>query len=144
MQNKIRTTFAALLVLQALHAIEEYWFRFYDVFPPAKALGTLIPGSSQIGFVLFNALLLLIGLATFRYSFGGEPRRLHVLLWLGVAIETYNGLAHLAWMILIAGYNPGLVSAVPLVIVAGWLAYLLRRPTVAIVTPAAVTKSETR
>lgn len=37
----IKSTFLALILAQACHSVEEYVFRLYDVFPPARFVSGL-------------------------------------------------------------------------------------------------------
>ncbi|MFQ5529083.1 MAG: hypothetical protein ACE5FP_01915 [Gemmatimonadota bacterium] len=39
---RVRSAFLALIIVQTFHSAEEYVFRLYDVFPPARASGRSI------------------------------------------------------------------------------------------------------
>jgi len=111
MNRKSKTAFLALVLLQALHSLEEYAFKFFEVFPPAQRLNEIWPGIARPGFIGFNTLLVVFGLWCFfqRVQPGAPTARRWAWLW--VVIELYNGTAHLVWAAAIHDYNPGLVSA---------------------------------
>ncbi len=56
-----RSTFLALVVVQALHSIEEYVFRLYEVFPPARFLSGLIYPDLETGFLIANVSFVVFG-----------------------------------------------------------------------------------
>ncbi len=127
MDIKLKRVFVALVLLQVVHSIEEYAFKFYRIFPPARRLGDLIPGISRSGFIIFNVLLVCFGLVSFAYwvrpaRLGARPA---ICFW--IVTELYNGIAHLVWAIAVQGYNPGLVSAAALLGLAAYLAYRVRQ-----------------
>ncbi len=126
MNQKCKSAFLGLVLLQALHSVEEYAFKFYEVFPPAQLLDDIFPGIARPGFILFNAALVLFGLWCFfrRVAPGAATARRWAWVW--VAIELYNGIAHPVWAGLVQGYNPGLATAPPLFVVAAYLAVGLR------------------
>jgi hypothetical protein len=47
-----RTLFLALTLAQAAHSVEEYEFRLYDVWPPARAISGLISDDREVGFAV--------------------------------------------------------------------------------------------
>src|SRR5262249_13233521 len=53
--------FAALVVAQAAHSIEEYTFRLYDTFPPARFVTSLVSADRARGFVIVNVALVAFG-----------------------------------------------------------------------------------
>ena len=122
MNQKCKRAFLGLVVLQALHAVEEYAFRFFEVFPPARLLESLWPGVARPGFIVFNTLLVLFGLWCFFRRVGPGAATARAWAWLWVAIEIYNGVGHPVWAIVVWGYNPGLASAPLLLALAIYLA----------------------
>lgn len=125
MKRNGKTAFLALVLLQALHSAEEYAFRFFEVFPPAQRLNELLPGIAHPGFIAFNTLLLLFGLWCFFRRVRSEARSARSWAWLWVVIEVYNGVAHIIWAGAVHRYNPGLVSAPFLLVLALYLALQL-------------------
>lgn len=128
MNTKIRAAFLVLIVLQALHSIEEFIFKFYEVFPPMVLLYRNAPHLARPAFIMFNALLVLVGLTClFRWVWPAR-RGARTVVWAWIGGEAINALAHLVWAILIRGYNPGLMTGLGFVPVVVYLSYLLRRP----------------
>src|ERR1700689_198238 len=58
---KLGSQFIALVAVQAVHSVEEYVGRLYDVFPPARFLSGLISTDLRCGFVIFDVVLVLFG-----------------------------------------------------------------------------------
>jgi hypothetical protein len=52
MSRKARIAFLALVIAQAAHSIEEYVFRLYDVFAPARFVSRLISANLRTGFIV--------------------------------------------------------------------------------------------
>ena len=127
MNRKIRITFLALIILQAIHSTEEYAFRFYEKFPPMRFIYQNFPDLAQPAFVIFNLLLFIIGLISFFYCRPPARKRARTVVWVWIALESANVIAHLGWAALIRGYNPGLVTVVLFVPVVIYLGYLMRR-----------------
>jgi len=119
----IRATFLALVLVQGLHSIEEYVFRLYDVFPPARFVSGLFSTDLRRGFVIFNCGLFAFGLWTYEWPVRRGWRAAEALVWLWIGIELVNGIGHPAWSLVERGYTPGVATA-PLLLV---LALLLAR-----------------
>ncbi len=129
-EARARSAFLGLVLLQAAHSLEEYAFRFYEAFPPARFVDELLPGLARPGFVAFNLLLVALGILSYGYIRKANAPRARLVLWIWIVVELYNGLAHMIWGVAAGGYNPGLASAVLLLALAGYLAYTLKRPGV--------------
>ena len=54
-------TFAALVVAQTLHSVEEYLGRLWESFPPGRALTALVSSDRETGFVVINVTLVAFG-----------------------------------------------------------------------------------
>jgi hypothetical protein len=123
----VRTIFLAMILAQAVHSVEEYVFRLYDVLAPARYVSSLFGVDRQIGFVIVNSALVLFGLwcwwARVRPGRGGWRG----LAWFWAFLEVANGSAHLALAALAGGYFPGLATAPLLLGLGGWLAWRLSR-----------------
>jgi hypothetical protein len=127
MDGASKRAFLALVLAQAAHSLEEFAFRFYEVFPPARALNELVPGITRPGFVVFNTLLVIWGLWCFFARVRPGARTAVAWAWAWIAIELFNGLAHPTWSALARGYRPGLFTAPLLLGLALFLAVRLRR-----------------
>ena len=127
MNNNIRVAFLSLIVLQALHSVEELIFKFYGVFPPMVSIYRNAPAIAQPAFVLANSLLVLVGfVCLFRWVWPAR-RGAKAAAWVWVGAEAFNVIAHCVWALLIRGYNPGLVTGLGFVPVVAYLIYLLKR-----------------
>lgn len=126
MDARIRVTFFVLVLTQAAHSVEEYAFRFYDVFPPARFIDGIVPGLPHAGFITVNTLLVLFGLWCFFSSVRPGTRSARDWVWVWVVIELFNGFAHPVWAIATGGYVPGLATSPLLLLLAAYLFYRLR------------------
>ena len=62
MSPRSRWAFLMLILAQATHSTEEYVFRLFDVFAPARFVRSLVSDDLAVGFALVNAGLVLCGL----------------------------------------------------------------------------------
>jgi len=127
MTQTARTTFLALVLVQAGRSIEEYAGRLYDVLAPARYVSGLVSEDRRIGFLVFNGALVAFGL----WCVLGPVRRgatsARGLAWLWVVLEIGNALAHAAWSAAAGAYRPGLATAPLLAALAILLAWQLRQ-----------------
>jgi len=126
MDHRIKIAFVALVLTQIAHSVEEYAFRFYVVFPPARLLNELLPGFTRPGFVIFNILLACFGLWCFFFRVRPVTKSARRWIWLWVVIELFNGFGHPGWAIAARTYIPGLATSVVLLGLAAYLLHLLR------------------
>jgi hypothetical protein len=74
--RKARIAFLALVIAQAAHSIEEYLFRLYDLFAPARFVSGLISTNLRTGFIVFNLGFVAFGFWCYAVPrFGGRYRR---------------------------------------------------------------------
>ncbi len=52
-----RVLFLGLAFTQAAHSIEEFYFRLFDVFAPARYVSGLISDNLALGFAVINTLI---------------------------------------------------------------------------------------
>ena len=123
---RIQWTFFALVAAQALHSLEEYTFRLYEVFPPARFVSGLISRDPQRGFVVFNVALVAFGLWCYLWPVRRQWASASLLAWLWVGIELINGIGHPTWSLIQRGYTPGVATAPLLLFLALYLARQLR------------------
>ena len=127
MNNRIQVAFLLLIVLQTLHSIEEFIFRFYEVFPPMVSVYRNATHLARPAFILANLILVLVGFAClFRWVWPAK-RGAETVVWVWIGVESFNVIAHCVWAVLIRGYNPGLVTGLGFVPVVVYLIYLLWR-----------------
>jgi hypothetical protein len=122
MPTSTRTAFLLLVVAQALHSIEEYFFRLYDVLAPARVVSGLVRIDRASGFVVVHVALFLFGLwCYFRRIAPGHPAA-RAYAWGWAVIEILNAFAHAALALAAGGYFPGLATAPLLLVADGFLA----------------------
>jgi hypothetical protein len=124
--NRRVTVFAALVLAQLAHSIEEYVGRLWESFPPARFLTSLVSENGERGFLVLNLALVGFGfwclLVPVRL---GWPSAV-ALTWAWVGIELVNGIGHPLWSLRQGGYTPGVATAPLLLVLALWLAREVR------------------
>jgi len=123
--NRLRHAFSALILVQALHAVEKYYGRLWELLPPVRFICNLVAHDPVPGFLLLNSLFLLFGLWCRLWPVGRQWRWWRIWLWLWIVIEIINGLAHIGLALWHGGYFPGLYTAPLLLLIAGWLVFQL-------------------
>jgi hypothetical protein len=111
MDSASRNAFGLLIASQAAHSVEEYVFRLYDVFAPARFVAGLFGSDLKAGFAVANALLVLFGAWCYlaRVRPGHPSSRAYAWPWTGV--EAVNGCGHLLFAARAGGYFPGAATA---------------------------------
>ena len=123
----LSTSFLLLILAQALHSVEEYQFRLYDVLAPARYVSTRLGLPPPLGFAIANTLLVLFGLwCWFARVRPGRPGA-RGWIWFWALVETANGLGHIALAAAAGGYFPGLATAPLLLGLGAWLVVRLAR-----------------
>ena len=119
MRRRVRLSFAALIVAQTAHSLEEYVGRLWESFPPAAFVSSIVPSNHELGFVLMNCALIGFGLwCVLRPAVWS--------MWTWITIELINGIGHPLWSLRQGGYTPGLFTAPVLLVLAIYLAIQLR------------------
>jgi len=112
--------------VQAVHSVEEYLGRLYEVFPPARFVSGLVSHDLRRGFIIGNVVLISFGLWCFLWPMRRRWRIAGAIGWLWVTIELVNGLVHPLWSLLELRYTPGVATAPLLLVLALYLARQLR------------------
>jgi hypothetical protein len=107
-----------LILSQALHSIEEYVARLYEVFAPARFVSSLISDDPSIGFLIGNLALVAFGLWCWAFPVRSRWRIAHGLAWFWSVLELGNGLVHAVMAMSIGAYFPGVLTA-PLLFALG-------------------------
>jgi len=122
--------FAALVMAQTAHSIEEYAGRLWESFPPAAVLTGLISTNRELGFAAINISLVAFGwwclFGPVRRNWSSAPG----FVWFWIVIETINGIGHPAWSIAQGAYTPGVATAPILLALALYLAFVMLGDTV--------------
>ena len=129
MSQKARIAFLALVIAQAAHSIEEYVFRLYDVFAPARFVSGLISTNLRTGFIVFNLAFVAFGFWCYAVPVQEALSVAIPFLWLWIVVELLNGIGHPAISIMERTYIPGTATAPILFIIALYLSIqIARRP----------------
>ena len=124
MDDRIRMTFLILVLVQALHSIEEYFGKLWQVFAPARFLTGLVSRNLETGFLIINIGLFVFGLLCW-FVIGQKNEKIALgLIWFWVVLETINGIGHIGWTLSAGTYTPGIATAPILPIVALYLTRL--------------------
>jgi len=125
MSPRSRSVFLVLIVAQAAHSLEEYVFRLFDVFAPARVVSGLVSNDPAVGFAIVNAALVSFGLwcyvARVRPGHPSGP----VFAWFWTVLELINGIGHSAMAFSRGDYFPGVATAPVLLGVSAYLAFTL-------------------
>jgi hypothetical protein len=119
--------FLCLILSQAAHSIEEYYFRLYDVLAPARFISSLVSSDLALGFAIANVVLVLFGLWCYlaRVRTGHASGRGWAWFW--TILEAANGANHLILALSSRGYFPGAGTAPLLLGLSLWLGVTLSR-----------------
>ena len=124
--NRIHATFGALIAAQALHSIEEYSGRLYEIFPPARFKCGLVSRDLRRGFIIINVAFVAFGVWCYLWPLRNRWAVAPVLAWAWAAIEAANGIGHPLWSLWSGAYQPGVATAPLLLVLSLWLGYQLR------------------
>lgn len=119
--------FAALIVAQTAHSVEEYVGRLWETFPPAMALTALVANDREIGFLVINIALVAFGYWCLFWPVRRRWPSAQAFAWFWIVVEMINGVGHPYWATRVGGYTPGVATAPLLLVIAVYLAALLVR-----------------
>jgi hypothetical protein len=125
--SRIQATFAALVLAQAAHSIEEYLGRLWETFPPVIFLTGLFSSNRELAFIALNVALVGFGVWCMLWPLRRRWPSAPGLMWFWVAIETINGVGHPLWSVRQGGYTPGVITAPILLVLALYLGVQLRK-----------------
>lgn len=103
--------FLFLIIFQALHSTEEYFYSLWEVFAPARAISSLVSSNLPLGFAILNSAIVLFGIWSYLVPVRRSTDNIPAIVWFWILLESANGLVH----IIIAGrsqaYFPGLYTS---------------------------------
>jgi hypothetical protein len=120
-------TFLLLIIFQALHSIEEYWFSLWEVLAPARFVSGLISDDLSLGFALINSSIVAFGIWSYVVPVRRKLSYAAGLAWFWTLLEFANGVGHLLFAFSARSYFPGVYSAPLLLICSVCLAMQLSR-----------------
>ncbi|WP_353778003.1 HXXEE domain-containing protein [Winogradskyella sp. 3972H.M.0a.05] len=115
---KVSRLFLALVILQAIHSIEEYIGKLWDNFPPATYVCSLVSDDLHFGFLVINIGLFVLGILCWLFLVRTNHNLAILPLGFWIFIELVNGIGHPIWTIVQKGYTPGVITAPFLLLVA--------------------------
>ena len=125
MDARSRAAFLILIVAQAAHSLEEYAFRLFDVFAPARFVSGLVSSNLPRGFASINVALVVFGLWSYMSQVRTGHSAARALAWFWTILELANGAGHILLAMSQGAYFPGLGTAPLLFGVALYLAIRL-------------------
>jgi hypothetical protein len=125
--SKARAAFAALIAAQALHSVEEYRFRLFDVFGPARFASGLVSGDRALGFTILNTGIVLLGVVGYLFFVRPAAPGARAVAFFWTGLELANGTIHLLLAAAQRGYFPGAYTAPFLAGISAYLAVRLLR-----------------
>ncbi len=120
-------TFLALVLAQAAHFAEEYYFRLYDVFAPASLVSGVFGDNLAVGVGDWNSAFLTFGLWCYFYRVRPDAPDVRKWVWIWVIVEIGNGAGHIAIAIDRGRYFPGVYTAPVLLTLGCFLAWRMLR-----------------
>jgi hypothetical protein len=127
--RKQSSAFLLLILAQAVHSIEEYVAKLYDVFAPARLVSSLLSDDLAFGFLIGNALLVGLGFLCWVFPVRQEWRSARGVVWFWSILELVNGVNHCVLALWSGGYFPGALTAPLLILLAVWNVRRLRQQT---------------
>jgi hypothetical protein len=124
--TRFQAGFAALVLAQAAHSVEEYLGRLWESLPPARFLTALVSQDLERGFLILNASLLAFGAWCILWPVRRAWPSAAPLAWCWIAVAVVNGVGHPLWTLRQGGYTPGVATAPVLLVLAIYLARQLR------------------
>ena len=103
--------FAILIVVQAFHSLEEYLFRLWEDFPPAQYLSGLVSSDLELGFIVINASIVILGVICYVWPIRSDWSTARPIAWFWVVLALINGIGHPVWSVIQGGYTPGLLTS---------------------------------
>jgi hypothetical protein len=129
MDSRTRTAFGLLVLSQAVHSIEEYVRRLFDVFPLTRFVSGLFSRDLATGFAIANAGIIAFGLWCYLVPLRSGRPSARAMAWGWVIVELANGVVHVLLAVAKGGYFPGLGTAPLLIASSVYLAFgLASRP----------------
>jgi len=120
--------FAALVITQIAHSIEEYEGHLWEVLPPARVISGLFSSDLSHGFMVFNLGVVVLGVLCLAGPVARAWSAARPIAWSWSLVELLNGVGHVLLAFGQGGYFPGLATAPALIAFAILLMRDLRQP----------------
>ena len=120
--------FLLLVISQTLHSLEEYFFKLWEVFLPARVVSGLFSNNLPLGFGIVNISVVLLGFWCYFFPVKNAWNNAIIIMWIWALIELGNGIGHSIFSLQQGGYFPGVITAVPLLVFSCLLISRLVKP----------------
>jgi hypothetical protein len=125
MDARSRAAFALVVLAQGAHSVEEYVYRLFDVFGPARFVSGLFTSNLPLGFAVANIGIVLFGV----WCYLARVRSCHPsargCAWFWTCLELANGVGHVILAVGQGGYFPGVGTAPLLIVTSAYLGWRL-------------------
>ena len=118
MKSKTSKLFLLIVLVQGLHSMEEYIGRLWDNFPPATYLCGLISNDLEMGFLVINIGLFVVGISCWWFVVRSNKSFAITIVGFWIIIELMNGIIHPIWSLIQQRYTPGVLTAPLLFVLA--------------------------
>jgi uncharacterized protein with HXXEE motif len=112
------------MLTQALHAVEEYFGRLWEVYTPAKFVCNLVASDPRTGFIIINTAFISFSLFYWLVFIKSKQASIPGFIWFWIVLEIVNITGHFSWAIYKRDYTPGVVTAFLLLLL---VIYLLKQ-----------------
>jgi len=123
MNPQMKYGFLAIVVAQAMHSTEEYLTRLFEVFAPARFISSLLTDDLQVGFLIVNSAVVLIGVWCYLFRVRPGHKSAVGWMWFWIIFEGANGIGHVLLALSAGEYFPGLMTAPALIAASAYLAW---------------------
>jgi hypothetical protein len=125
MDSRSRIAFALVILAQAAHSVEEYVYRLFDVFAPARWVSGLFSTNLALGFALANVCIVLFGAWCYWARVHPSHPGARGYAWSWACLELGNGMGHILFSMLRRAYFPGVGTAPLLIATSCYLGFRL-------------------
>lgn len=126
MNVRIKAVFLVLVILQALHSVEEYTGKLWEVFAPARLMSGLASANYEKGFIIINSGFFAFGIVSWLLTVKKYIIS-RFFIWWWIIIELINGEGYPLVSLFRNSYVPGLISSFFILATAVYLCGLMMR-----------------
>lgn len=108
--------------------MEEFQYRLFEVFAPARYISGLISENLALGFAIGNSLIVAFAFWTWLFRVRQSVRGAAAWIWGWSLVELANGVGHIYFASQAGAYFPGVYTAPLLLVFSLALLYRLVRP----------------
>ena len=122
LNHSSKRIFLLLIVFQALHSIEEYYYSLWEVLAPARYVSGLVSSDLAVGFAVINSSIMAFGIWSYVFPVRRNASYALAIVWFWILLEFANSVGHI-WFVASSGsFFPGIYTAPFLLILSCYLA----------------------